>query len=124
MTDGSAAWDICSDEDTVIPTEARRLVSTGLAMELTGYAGILTHRSGHNAKDGLIAYGTIDSDYRGEVKVVLYNFGLEPFYIKKGDRIAQLRLTEHCTATFIETEELNGTARGNGGFGSTGVKAQ
>lgn len=119
MSDGAAAFDIRSDEDTVVPTEGIRRVSTGIAMELSPYAGVLTHRSGQNSK-GCQVYGLIDPDYRGEIIVCIHNNGLHPMRIKKGDRIAQLRLVELPDVQLIEGE-LNGTARDAGGFESTGL---
>ena len=81
-------------------------------------------RSGLAAKHGISlvnAPGTVDADYRGEIKVILINFGEEPFTIKRGDRIAQMVINEVVRAELIHVEELNGTERGDGGFGHTGT---
>jgi dUTP pyrophosphatase len=112
-----------SEELSILPGE-RALVPCGFAMALPqGYEAQVRPRSGLAAKHGvtvLNAPGTIDADYRGEVKVVLINHGEEPFAIKRGDRIAQLVVMPVAVAEFNERESLDDTARGSGGFGSTG----
>jgi dUTP pyrophosphatase len=112
-----------SEELSILPGE-RALVPCGFAMALPqGYEAQVRPRSGLAAKHGvtvLNAPGTIDADYRGEVKVVLINHGEEPFAIKRGDRIAQLVVMPVALAEFNERESLDDTARGSGGFGSTG----
>jgi dUTP pyrophosphatase len=104
---------------------ARALVPTGLALQLPdGYEAQVRPRSGLAARHGvtvLNAPGTIDSDYRGEVKVILINHGQEPFAIGHGDRIAQLVIAPVTRAVPVEAAALDETARGAGGFGSTGV---
>lgn len=117
----AAAYDIRSNETCTIPSEASRLIRTGIRMDISPYAGILTHRSGQNT-EGLWAYGTIDPDYRGEIKVCLFNFGLQPMVVNIGDRIAQLRLVEIAPSELKLVDELNKTCRGNNGHGSSGLR--
>lgn len=109
---------------TILPGEAF-LVPTGLAMEIPeGYAGLIFARSGLAVKQGLAPsnkVGVIDADYRGELMVSLLNHSKEPRVVEPGERIAQLVITPFAAATFIEVEELQQTARGTGGFGSTGT---
>ena len=109
----------------VLEPGARALVGCGLALEIpAGWEGQVRPRSGLAARHGvtvLNAPGTIDSDYRGEVKVILINLGDEPFTIERGDRIAQLVLCEVAQGVEVsELEQLSSTSRGGGGFGSTG----
>jgi len=103
----------------------RALVPTGFALALpTGYEGQVRPRSGLAANHGvtiLNAPGTIDADYRGEVKVILVNHGAEPFVVTRGMRIAQLVVAPVPPAEFAEVDDLGETARGEGGFGSTGM---
>lgn len=110
---------------TLAPGE-RRLVPTGLALAIpTGHEGQVRPRSGHALKWGvtvLNAPGTIDCDYRGEVGVLLINLGAKPFIIARGDRIAQLVVAPVARAVLIAEADLEGTARGGGGFGSTGAR--
>ncbi|MET0369957.1 MAG: dUTP diphosphatase, partial [Sphingobium sp.] len=98
---------------------------TGLAIALPpGYEAQMRPRSGLALKHGITCLnspGTIDADYRGELKIILINLGTDPFVIARGDRIAQLVAAPVQMATFAEVEELDHTARGSGGFGSTGV---
>ncbi len=112
-------------EDLVIPPGTRAVVPTGLRLEIPeGYEGQVRPRSGLAAKAGvtvLNAPGTVDSDYRGEVGVILVNLGAEPFRVRHGDRIAQLVIAPVVRAGFVRAEEVGGTARGSGGFGSTGT---
>jgi len=112
-------------EPLTIAPGARALIPTGFAMELpAGYEAQVRPRSGLAHKHGvtvLNAPGTIDADYRGEVKVLLINHGDEPFAIERGMRIAQLVVQPVPRVTLVEVEELNETARGQGGFGSTGT---
>ena len=105
---------------------ARALVPTGIAIELNpGLEAQIRSRSGLAAKNGIMVLnspGTIDSDYRGEIKVILYNTGTEPFVVKNGDRIAQMVIAPVLRGVFQATGGvLSATARGEGGFGSTGV---
>lgn len=127
-TDGSAGMDLRAavpenTQLTLLPG-ARALVPTGLRIALEpGFEAQVRPRSGLALKHGvtcLNAPGTIDSDYRGEVGVILINHGQAPFEIRRGERIAQLVIARHERAETIEVESLNETARGAGGFGSTG----
>ena len=125
-TSGSAGFDLASAEpDFVLAPGERRLVATGLALELpAGVEGQVRPRSGLALKHGLTmpnAPGTIDSDYRGELKVILQNGGSEPVTIARGDRIAQLVFARYETPQLIDAEALAESARGGGGFGSTGA---
>lgn len=110
---------------TLKPGE-RALVATGLAIALPeGYEAQVRPRSGLAAKNGVTvmnAPGTIDADYRGEIKVILGNLGTEPFTIERGMRIAQMVVAQHSRVNWTIVESLDETARGTGGFGSTGVK--
>ena len=110
---------------TLKPLE-RTIVKTGLFIELPiGYEAQVRPRSGLAAKKGITVLnspGTVDADYRGEIGVILVNLSNEDFVIFNGERIAQLIIAKHERAEWIEVEELSETARGEGGFGSTGVK--
>ena len=123
-TDGAAGMDVVSAEDVTIAKGARHAVATGLSVAIpAGYEIQVRPRSGLALKHGITvanAPGTIDSDYRGEVKVILINLGQEPFAIRRGDRIAQLVLAQVTRASWLEVAELDETERGEGGFGSTG----
>ena len=122
---GDAGMDIRSIEDLVIDPGARKLVRTGLVMMLPpGYEAQVRPRSGLALKNGVTVLntpGTIDEGYRGEVGVVLANFGSEPFRIEKGSKIAQIVVAPCTRAEIEETVEIDSTERGEGGFGSTGV---
>lgn len=119
---GSAGYDLASAEDTVVPPKGKKLIDTGLsiAVEKLCY-GRIAPRSGL-AKDYFIdvGAGVIDSDYRGPVKVLLYNFSDEDFTVKRGDRIAQLIIEKIEHPTIMEVDALDDTGRGDAGFGSTG----
>ncbi len=123
-TTGAAGMDVVSAEDIVIAPGARHAVATGIAMAIPpGYEIQVRPRSGLALKHGVTVPntpGTIDSDYRGELKAILINHGSEPFAIHRGDRVAQLVLAPVTRAAWHEVEELDETARGSGGFGSTG----
>ena len=123
-TEGAAGMDVLAAEDVVLVPGARHAVATGLAVALPhGFEIQVRPRSGLALKHGISvpnAPGTIDSDYRGEVKVILINHGAESFEIRRGDRIAQLVLAPVTRATWLKVDELDETARGEGGFGSTG----
>ncbi len=114
-----------TDEVMLKPLE-RALIPTGIYLELpAGFEGQVRPRSGLAAKHGLSVLnspGTIDADYRGEVKVILVNLSNEAFTVKHGERIAQLVIAKHETANWIAVEELSETARGEGGFGHTGTQ--
>lgn len=121
---GSAGADLKSNEAGVLLPGERRLVKTGVYIELpAGYEAQVRPRSGLALKHGISMVntpGTIDSDYRGEIGVILINHGQEPFEYKKGDRIAQLVIAQHSRAEFKITNSLSETERGSGGFGHTG----
>lgn len=127
-TEGAAGMDVLSAEDVTIASGARHAVATGLAVAIpAGYEIQVRPRSGLALKHGISvpnAPGTIDSDYRGELKVILINHGAEPFAIARGDRVAQLVLAPVTQAAWDEVADLDETARGAGGFGSTGEHAQ
>ena len=116
----------CLDEPVTIAAGQTVFIPTGLALEVPkGCAGLVYARSSLGAKRGLAPankVGVIDSDYRGEISVVLHNHGSVDQTVAPGERIAQLVITPYITATFIESDELSDTARGAGGFGSTGTK--
>lgn len=125
-TSGSAGFDLASAEpDFVLAPGERRLVATGLAVELpAGVEGQVRPRSGLALRHGLTmpnAPGTIDSDYRGELKVILQNGGTEPIAIARGDRIAQLVFARYEVPELVDVTAIEASARGAGGFGSTGV---
>ncbi len=126
QTEDSSGFDIRAavDSEMILPKGKIALVPTNLSMEIPkGYEIQVRPRSGLAAKHGigvLNSPGTIDADYRGEVKVILFNFGEEDFVIKRGDRIAQLVLAKVIQADLIESENLSETERGEGGFGHTG----
>lgn len=114
--------DVVSAEDVILPPGGRHPVRTGIAMAIPhGYEVQVRSRSGTAVRNGITCLtGTIDSDYRGELMVVLVNLGAEPFAIARGDRIAQLIPAPVLKAGFAEVEDLDETERGLGGFGSTG----
>ena len=120
----AAGMDLRAAEDAILPPGGRALVATGFAIALPhGFEAQVRPRSGLAAKHGvtvLNAPGTIDADYRGEVKVILINHGADAFAIKRGDRIAQMIVAPVTRVTLAETANLSDTARGSGGFGSTG----
>ncbi len=116
----------CLDEDIKIEAGSTVLVHTGIAMEIpTGYVGLVFARSGLATKKGLAPankVGVIDSDYRGEIMVALHNHSNEERTVENGERIAQISLVPYLSAQFDVVDELTDTARGKGGFGSTGRK--
>ena len=122
---GDAGMDVRSVEELVIQPGGRALVHTGLVMMLPpGYEAQVRPRSGLALKNGVTVLntpGTIDEGYRGEVGVILANFGSEPFRVEKGAKIAQIVIAPCTRAEIVETAEVDETARGTGGFGSTGV---
>lgn len=123
-TAGAAGMDVVSAEGVTIAPGGRHAVATGLAVAIpAGFEIQVRPRSGLALKHGISvpnAPGTIDSDYRGELKVILINLGREPFAIQRGDRVAQLVLAPVTRAGWVEVAELDETERGEGGFGSTG----
>ena len=127
-TDGAAGMDVLAAEDVTLAPGARHAVATGLAVAIPeGYEIQVRPRSGLALKHGISVPntpGTIDSDYRGEVKVIMINHGDAPFAIARGDRIAQLVLAPVVRAGWEEVADLDDTARGAGGFGSTGGHAK
>ena len=123
-SDHAAGLDVTAAEELTLEPGQRHAVATGFAIEIPhGYEVQVRPRSGLAIKHGITCLntpGTIDSDYRGEVKVILINLGQEPFPIRRGERIAQLVPAPVLRADFVEAAELGQTARGEGGFGSTG----
>ncbi len=127
-TPGAAGMDVLAAEDVTLAPGARHAVATGFAVAIPpGYEIQVRPRSGLALKHGISVPntpGTIDSDYRGELKVILINHGAEPFAVARGDRVAQLVLAPVTLAAWVEVAELDETARGSGGFGSTGGHAR
>jgi dUTP pyrophosphatase len=126
-TDGSAGMDVCAAVDSEVridPLETK-LIPTGFSIELpNGYEAQIRPRSGLALKHqvGILnSPGTIDSDYRGEVKILLTNFGREPFTVRRGDRVAQMVVHRYSRVEWEEVERVNETSRGAGGFGHTGI---
>ena len=126
-TEGSAGLDLvaANAQDVVLAPAGRALIPTGIAIELPlGFEAQIRPRSGLAAKHGITllnAPGTIDSDYRGEIQVNLINLGDAPVVIARGMRIAQMVIARHERAALVEVQALSGTARGEGGHGSTGL---
>jgi len=126
-TQGASGVDISANinEDLTLATNESILVPTGIAVSIPqGFEIQIRPRSGLAAKKGISVLntpGTIDADYRGEIKVILINHGNEPFIIRNGDRIAQMVVCPIVQAKFEQVDELSDTERGSGGFGSTGV---
>lgn len=124
-THGAAAFDLCAVHDGVIPNGHSALVETSLCFEIPyGYVGMICSRSGLAAKKSVFvlnAPGIADSDYRGSIKLILQNMGGGYFQYLAGDRLAQIMFVKHEHVVFREVSELSDTARGEGGFGSTGV---
>lgn len=124
----AAGMDVRADnpEPIVIEPLGRAMVPTGLFLEIpAGYEVQVRPRSGLAARNGLTVLnspGTIDADYRGELKVILVNLSSEPFEVKRGERIAQIVLARHERIEWETTDELSASDRGEGGFGSTGTK--
>ena len=120
----AAGMDVVAAEDAILAPGARAAISTGFAIAIPeGYEVQVRPRSGLALKNGVTCLntpGTIDADYRGEVKIILANLGSEPFEIKRGERVAQLVPAAVQRAVFAEVDTLDDTARGQGGFGSTG----
>ncbi len=123
-SEDAAGLDVASAEDLTLQPGARHAVATGFGIEIpAGYEVQVRPRSGLAIRNGITCLntpGTIDSDYRGEVKVILVNLGSEPFEVRRGERIAQLIPAPVLRARFTESASLAETARGSGGFGSTG----
>ena len=127
-TPGSAGMDVLAAEDVTLAPGGRHAVASGFSVAIPeGYEIQVRPRSGLALKHGISVPntpGTIDSDYRGELKVILINHGRDPFVIARGDRVAQLVLAPVTHALWDEVAELDDTARGAGGFGSTGGHAR
>lgn len=128
-TDGAAGADLfaCLEQEMIIKPGERTAVPTGIALELPNpnLVALIFARSGLASKKGLAlsnGVGVVDSDFRGEIKVLMINLGQEDVLIQNGDRIAQMAFIDVYKASFIETEALGDTSRGEGGFGSTGRK--
>ncbi len=127
-TEGSSGMDLYADveNDTVIEPHEIKLISCGIYLSIPrGFEGEVRPRSGLALKHGITLVntpGTIDSDYRGLLSIIMTNLGKEAFTIKRGDRVAQLVIKEAICAKLVETEELDETARAAGGFGHTGIK--
>lgn len=127
-SEGASGMDLLSSnrDDIVLQPLERTLVPTSLYIEIPeGYEGQIRARSGLSIKHGITlinAIGTIDSDYRGELKIPVVNLSNEPYTIQHGERIAQLIIAKYERVALVEVEELNESARGTGGFGSTGKK--
>lgn len=128
-TEGSAGADLyaCLEEDAVIAPNERKMIPTGIAIELpdSGAGAFVFPRSSVSSKFGVSlanCVGVIDSDYRGEVIVPLINHSDEPYTVHNGDRIAQMVIMPVVPADYTETDELGDTLRGAGGFGSTGSR--
>jgi dUTP pyrophosphatase len=127
MTEGSSGMDLFASltEEVVLPPGERRLIPTGISVAIPeGFEGQVRPRSGLAIQKGLGIVngpGTIDADYRGEVGVVLINFGKEPVTIRDGDRIAQLVISQVFRAIWEEVNDLSPTPRQEGGFGHTGI---
>jgi dUTP pyrophosphatase len=127
-TTASAGMDLRAhlDEEIVLQPLGRALVPTGLFVEIPeGFEAQIRPRSGLAIKSGITLLntpGTIDADYRGEVRIILVNLSAEPFVIHNGERIAQMVIAAHETAEWTEVEELKETTRGAGGFGHTGTR--
>ncbi len=126
-TEGSAGVDLMANIDSVLTLKPgnRALIPTGLYISLPkGYEAQVRPRSGLALKYGITVLntpGTIDSDYTGEIGVILINLGSEPFIIHRGDKVAQMVINKFESAEFIQVEELEKTERGEGGFGHTGI---
>lgn len=125
-TDYSAGYDLfsCIEKDININPNEIKIIPTGIAIEIpTGYFGMVCSRSGLSSKHGLVILnspGIIDSDYRGEIKCILYNCSEYTFIVKNNIKIAQLLIMKHEVINWIESYDLSNTSRGENGFGSTG----
>ena len=121
----AAGYDLAASEPATVPAHGRLLISTGLSIAVpTGTYGRVAPRSGLAVKKGIdVGAGVIDEDYRGEVKVLLFNFSDDVFFVKAGDRIAQLILEKIETPEVVEIDELDASERGEAGFGSSGISS-
>jgi dUTP pyrophosphatase len=118
----AAGYDLYSTEDVSIPSCVHHLIKTNISIEIPeGFYGRIAPRSGLAYKNGIdVLAGVIDSDYRGDIGVILMNHGDEPFQVSKGDRIAQIIIEKHYDFPLTVVKEIEETNRGEGGFGSTG----
>ena len=127
MSDGASGMDMFAavEDSVVIPPGEVALIPIGIRIAVPeGFEAQVRPRSGLAARHGigiLNSPGTIDSDYRGEVKIILFNFGKESFTVNRGDRVAQMVITRVARAMLVEQDDLEDTQRGSGGFGHTGV---
>ncbi|MSR77538.1 MAG: dUTP diphosphatase [Candidatus Omnitrophica bacterium] len=128
QTEGSSGFDLlaaCGGEDVVLQPGERKLIPTGISIALPpGYEAQIRPRSGLAIKHGVTLLntpGTIDSDYRGEIQVIVINLGQEPFKVTRGMRIAQCVIATIIKASLISADNLDATLRGSGGFGHTGI---
>ena len=127
-TEGSSGMDIraWTDEDIILNTGDIKLIPTGISISIPlGYEAQIRPRSGLALKHGIgmvNSPGTIDSDYRGDIGIILTNFGREPFTVRRGDRIAQMVIARICHARVLEVDDLDSTVRGDGGFGHSGIE--
>lgn len=120
-THGAAGYDIHSVESITLKPGEKRNIKTGICIEIPhGFVAILKDRSSMADKKIVLSAGVIDSDYRGEVSVILNNNSSSDYHIQTGDRIAQMLILRHEIRPFVEVQELSDTKRGSGGFGSTG----
>lgn len=122
-TKGAAGFDLSATETVTIPVGGSAIVPTGMKVAIPqDMFGLITMRSGHGFKQGLICHiGIIDSDFRGEIKVKVFNLGIKAVCIEKGERFAQLTPISSPCITAFNVKELPTTERGDGGYGSTGV---
>ena len=122
-TDGSACFDLYACENGIVPAGQSNTIRTGIAVAVpTGWSLDILSRSGMAFRHGVTAFpGIVDSDFRGEVMVLLHNSSSAPYRVRAGDRIAQARLTPCPRVTFWKAEQLDVTERGAGGFGSSGI---
>jgi dUTP pyrophosphatase len=120
--EGDAAFDLYATESVTIPLQERKLIATSLSCAFpSGYVLLFRDRSGMAAKSGITSFGgVIDSNYRGELKVILYNSSKESYEITKGDRICQALLLKLPETEIVEVSDLDDTNRGEGAFGSSG----
>ena len=118
-----AGMDLFSCEEIILPPHERKLVPTGIAMAIPqGYVGLIWDKSGIASKGIKTMGGVIDSNYRGEIKVIMHNLSTEVYKIEQGHKIAQMLIQEVKQKEIVEVEDLEETDRGAGGFGSTGLK--
>lgn len=122
-TEGAAGFDLCSAEDCIISARGSKIVSTGIQMQIApGHFGKIEGRSGLGFKHLIMPFGgIIDSDYRGEIKVLLLNHSDTDYQVQKGNGIAQLIIHKYEIPTLFRVDQLSQTSRGSNGFGSTGI---